>query len=145
MRILACAALAFGLISASAAEAQVFREPCHVEEICPGVESGGGRILNCLARHKEELSQHCLAAIGRSVLNQRGRGRHGPAMQGGGGGQNGGPGPDGPGGKGGGPGGPDGQDGPGANDGPEGPGGQDDSGGQEGPPGQGGGQGQPPK
>jgi hypothetical protein len=124
MRILACAALAFGLISASAAEAQMFREPCHVEEICPGVESGGGRILNCLAQHKEELSQHCLAAIGRSVLNQR---------------------PDGPGGKGGGPGGPDGQDGPGANDGPEGPGGQDDSGGQEGPPGQGGGQGQPPK
>jgi hypothetical protein len=137
MRNLACAILALGLIGASAAEAQMFREPCHVEELCPGVESGGGRILNCLAQHKGELSQHCLAAIGRTVLNQRGKGRHGPGMQGGDG-----SGPDGPGGKGGSPGGPDGQDG---QDGPGGSGGQDGSGGQEGPAGQSGGQAPAPK
>jgi hypothetical protein len=145
MRILVCAVLAFEFIGAGAAEAQIFREPCHVEELCSGVESGGGRILNCLAQHKGELSQHCLAAIGRSVLNQRGRGRHGPGMQEGGGGPNDGPGSEGPGGKGGGSGGPNGQGGPDGQDGPGGPGGQNDSGGQDGPPGQDGGQGPAPK
>jgi hypothetical protein len=71
MRTISLVALMFSL--SGAADAQGFRIPCHVDTLCAGVESGGGRIMNCLRAHKTELSEQCLAAIGRSVMNWRSR------------------------------------------------------------------------
>ncbi|MBV8662799.1 MAG: hypothetical protein JO107_06825, partial [Hyphomicrobiales bacterium] len=96
--------------------AQAVRSACHVDTLCQGVESGQGRIMKCLRAHKTELSQTCLAAIGRSVMNwgNRGGGAGGPGGEGPMGGGPNGPGPNGPG-----PGGP-GQGGPGGMDDGEG-------------------------
>ncbi|MGA2795329.1 MAG: cysteine rich repeat-containing protein [Roseiarcus sp.] len=92
MRSISVIALLLGLTLSGAADAQGFRAACHVNALCPGVARGGGRIMNCLRTHKAGLSQQCLAAIGRSVLNRRGGGQTGPgSTQGEGpGGQNGG-------------------------------------------------------
>jgi hypothetical protein len=38
------------------------------ERLCPGVERGGGRILNCLAGQKEKLSDDC-----RKMVESRGK------------------------------------------------------------------------
>jgi len=145
MRSTSVIALLFVLALSGAADAQGFGGPCHVSALCPGVVRGGGRIMNCLRAHQAGLSQQCLAAIGRTILNRRGRGRYGPGlMQGGGpggqyGGGPGGPYGGGPGGQyGGGPGGqygggPGGQygGGPGGPNGggPDGGGGPDEDGG----------------
>jgi hypothetical protein len=96
MRSTSVIALLFGLALSGAADAQMFAAPCHVNALCPGVARGGGRLMNCLRAHKAGLSQQCLAAIGRTVLNRRARGQSGPrSMQGEGpGGPNGGGGPD---------------------------------------------------
>jgi hypothetical protein len=34
-----------------------------VARLCPGVQMGGGRIINCLKAHKEEVSIGCGKAI----------------------------------------------------------------------------------
>lgn len=76
--------LIVSMISLSAANAQAMRMACHVDTLCAGVESGGGRIMNCLRAHKTELSEKCLAAIGRSVMNWRSKGgQPGGDMEGG--------------------------------------------------------------
>jgi len=78
MRLAVSVALLCGLAFTSSAEAQAFRMACHVNDLCPGVEPGGGRILDCLRMHKDELSEKCLAAIGLSFLNRPGRAQPGP-------------------------------------------------------------------
>jgi hypothetical protein len=34
-----------------------------IERLCQGVEPGGGRLKECLARHKEEISVGCAKAL----------------------------------------------------------------------------------
>jgi Cysteine rich repeat len=34
-----------------------------VEKFCSGVEPGGGRIMSCMRKHKDELSQACKDSI----------------------------------------------------------------------------------
>lgn len=77
MRIVVALAALSGAVATGAAQAQAFRAPCHVDTLCAGVESGGGRIMACLRVHKNELSEQCLAAIGRSVMNWRTRDQSG--------------------------------------------------------------------
>jgi hypothetical protein len=122
MRSTSVVALLLVVGLSGAADAQGFGAPCHVNALCPGVTRGGGRIMNCLRAHRAGLSQQCLAAIGRMVLNRRGGGLNGPGSM-----------------RGEGPGGPNGG-GPNAGGGPYG-GGPDEGGG----PNQGGGEGQEPE
>jgi hypothetical protein len=123
MRGVGIIALVLAVSPINVVHAQALRSACHLETLCAGVQQGQGRIMQCLRAHKTELSQACLAAIGRQVMNggNRGGGAGGPGPGGPGGGPMGqgsqGPGP--------GPGGPG--PGPGAN----GPGGMDD--GESGP------------
>ncbi len=71
MRAIVVLTFLMGVILTHAAHAQAFKAPCHVDTLCAGIESGGGRIMKCLRAHKTELSEQCLAAIGRSVMNWR--------------------------------------------------------------------------
>ena len=34
-----------------------------VERLCPGVEPGGGKLKECLIKHKEEMSVGCAKAL----------------------------------------------------------------------------------
>ncbi len=34
-----------------------------IERLCPGVQPGGGRIIQCLKGHKEEMSVGCARAL----------------------------------------------------------------------------------
>lgn len=45
--------------------AQKLRAACaqDIETLCPGVQPGGGRILQCLKGHQKEVSPGCTAAI----------------------------------------------------------------------------------
>jgi hypothetical protein len=70
MRSISTVALLLGISLSGAAQAQVFRAPCHVDTLCPGVERGGGKIMNCLRTHKSELSEACFAAIGHFTINR---------------------------------------------------------------------------
>ena len=70
MRSISITALLLGVCLSGAAQAQAFREPCHVDSLCPGVERGGGKILNCLRTHKSELSEACFTAIGHFTMNR---------------------------------------------------------------------------
>jgi hypothetical protein len=92
------------MMSTSGVDAQAMRAVCHVDTLCAGVQNGGGRIMKCLREHKSELSEECLAAIGRTVMSWgggkgQGQGGQGQGQGGQGGGGPGGPpseGPDGP-------------------------------------------------
>jgi hypothetical protein len=41
-----------------------------VGKLCAGVQPGGGRIMQCLARHKAEVSDACKQAISRARSRQ---------------------------------------------------------------------------
>ncbi len=62
------AALALSLAvlggSAGAQTAQSFRKACNadLQKLCPGVQPGGGKILQCMQTHAAELSPDCKAA-----------------------------------------------------------------------------------
>ena len=77
MRSISTVALLLGLSLSGAAQAQVFRAPCHVDTLCPGVERGGGKIMNCLRTHKSELSEACFTAIGHFTINRNPSGKKG--------------------------------------------------------------------
>ncbi len=34
-----------------------------VQKLCPGVQPGGGRIMQCLGEHKSEVSETCKQAV----------------------------------------------------------------------------------
>ncbi|PWR18834.1 cysteine rich repeat-containing protein [Zavarzinia compransoris] len=63
------AALAAGLAAPALAQggpaAQKLRAACakDIETLCPGVQPGGGRILQCLKQHRKEVSADCTAAF----------------------------------------------------------------------------------
>jgi hypothetical protein len=78
----AAAVLVTSVVSFGVAEAQALKMACRVDTLCPGVEAGGGRIMNCLRAHKAELSDKCLAAIGRFFIN-RTKGQEGGPPNGG--------------------------------------------------------------
>lgn len=63
------ATLAAGLVTPALAQggpaAQKLRAACaqDIETLCPGVQPGGGRILQCLKGHQKEVTPECTAAI----------------------------------------------------------------------------------
>jgi hypothetical protein len=77
MRSTSIIALLLGISLTGAAQAQIFRAPCHVDTLCPGVERGGGKIVACLKTHKSELSEQCFAALGHFMMNRNGGGKKG--------------------------------------------------------------------
>jgi hypothetical protein len=79
----AAVVLVASVVSFGVAEAQALKMACNVDTLCPGVEAGGGRIMNCLRAHKSELSEKCLAAIGRFIMNRRPKGQEGGPPNGG--------------------------------------------------------------
>ncbi len=81
MRSISTVALLLGISLSGAAQAQVFRAPCHVDTLCPGVERGGGKIMNCLRTHKSELSEACFAAIGHFTINRNPSAKKGSERQ----------------------------------------------------------------
>jgi hypothetical protein len=64
----AASAFSFALValggSAALAQAQAMSLcKADVARLCPGVQMGGGRIINCLKAHKEEMSVGCAKAL----------------------------------------------------------------------------------
>jgi Cysteine rich repeat len=45
--------------------AAALRSACaaDIEKLCPGIQPGGGRIMQCLKQHKTEVSDSCKQAI----------------------------------------------------------------------------------
>lgn len=67
-RYFTLALLSFSLLAA-AQPAAAFDEAVlgycksDIERLCPGVQPGGGRILQCLKSHKEEMSVGCAQGL----------------------------------------------------------------------------------
>ena len=60
------AAVAFALISSAAmAQTAAEREACQTdfEKYCPGVRPGGGRVLECLGKHLDQLTPQCKSVV----------------------------------------------------------------------------------
>ena len=57
-------ALALGP-GAAMAQTAAEREACQAdfEKYCPGVEPGGGRILECLGKHLDQLTPQCKSMV----------------------------------------------------------------------------------
>ena len=61
---LSLAALVSAAPNALAQQAEAMKYcKADVARLCPGVQMGGGRIINCLKAHKEEVSIGCGKAI----------------------------------------------------------------------------------
>ncbi len=73
MRSISPFVLSLGLTLCGSARAQGVGVACKIKELCAGEAPGGGRIMECLTAHRNELSEKCLAAIGLAVLSRRGR------------------------------------------------------------------------
>ncbi len=56
---------AMSLTDVAFAQTAAEREACKAdfEKFCPGVEPGGGRIIECLAQHLNELTPECQKAV----------------------------------------------------------------------------------
>lgn len=56
---------AMGLSDVALAQTAAEREACQAdfEKLCPGVHPGGGRIIECLAQHMNELSPECQKVV----------------------------------------------------------------------------------
>jgi hypothetical protein len=53
------------LSGAAFAQTAAEREACQAdfEKYCPGVEPGGGRVVECLAQHLDKLTPQCQAVV----------------------------------------------------------------------------------
>ncbi|MFG1345022.1 cysteine rich repeat-containing protein [Xanthobacter autotrophicus DSM 431] len=83
--LLALPVLALGLVPGAPALAQAqapavsvdqlkaLRTACEadVKKLCAGIQPGGGRIVQCLKDHRQEVSPPCQASIGALVASQR--------------------------------------------------------------------------
>ncbi|HLL27514.1 MAG TPA: cysteine rich repeat-containing protein [Xanthobacteraceae bacterium] len=69
-RLLAVLVLAAGFSSVALAQSAEQRAACgdDFKKLCNGVIPGGGRVLDCLARQKDKLSDAC-----RKVVESQGR------------------------------------------------------------------------
>jgi len=58
---LAALSLPYAALAQTAAE----RAACQAdfEKLCPGVQPGGGRIIECLAQHMSELTPQCQTVV----------------------------------------------------------------------------------
>jgi hypothetical protein len=70
MRFLIAAVLIAGFSSAALAQTAEQRAACEgdAKKLCSGVIPGGGRILDCLAKQKDKLSEDC-----KKVVESQGR------------------------------------------------------------------------
>jgi hypothetical protein len=80
------AVMLFGLFTAAAIESAAADQPsaapstllnevraacqADAQNLCPGVQAGGGRILNCLAQHKDAVSDACKQALMKAAQAQ---------------------------------------------------------------------------
>jgi hypothetical protein len=56
---------AMSLCGPALAQTAAEREACQAdfEKYCPGVEPGGGRVVECLAEHLDKLTPQCQAVV----------------------------------------------------------------------------------
>ncbi len=49
------------------------RSACQADlaKLCPGVQPGGGRIMQCLKTHKDEISAPCKSAMAQRISQKR--------------------------------------------------------------------------
>jgi hypothetical protein len=54
--------------AASGPGASALRSACaaDIEKLCPGIQPGGGRIVQCLKQHKTEVSDTCKEGIAKA-------------------------------------------------------------------------------
>ena len=77
--VLALPFLAFGLVpgaraqTISAEQAKAVRTACEadVKKLCAGVQPGGGRLIQCLKEHKDEVTPPCQATLGALAASLR--------------------------------------------------------------------------
>jgi len=52
-------------VSAAMAQTAAEREACQAdfEKYCPGVEPGGGRVVECLSKHLDQLTPQCKTVV----------------------------------------------------------------------------------
>ncbi|ABS68679.1 cysteine rich repeat-containing protein [Xanthobacter versatilis] len=82
-RVLTLPLLAFGLAlglapgaraqTVSPEQAKALRTACEadVQKLCAGVQPGGGRLVQCLKEHKEEVTPPCQATLGALAASLR--------------------------------------------------------------------------
>lgn len=77
MLIAACAVLAFALpVNAQQNDGRPALQACRADmrELCAGTERGGGRIIQCLREHRNDLSDGCRTALSEAREAREGQG-----------------------------------------------------------------------
>jgi hypothetical protein len=62
----------FCLSGPALAQTEAQREACQAdfEKYCPGVEPGGGRVIECLSKHMDQLAPACQTVVKESAPKQ---------------------------------------------------------------------------
>jgi hypothetical protein len=76
-KLFVTAAIAAALLAnaAVAQDAATVRQACSadLQRLCAGVQPGGGRILQCIRTHKNELSPDCQSALAQVAAQMKAR------------------------------------------------------------------------